>query len=244
MTNPDEGRRDDTFDKFFRPAKNDEITDPGVPSAAYAEHPTQQAQPPAAAGAQYYQQPTQGSGYVEQPQYDDEPQREGSILLPLLIIGVSLAVLAVVGILYLNGKQDTGTPSNAATSTSSTEPSNGSSGSTSTSGSTSGSTSSSTSSTTSSSSSIAATLPAGTDKHCGDATFSTSPNVSCEFAKSVASQARAIQPGGNQQVGARSAATGKQYVFDCNHPDGSFITCVGTAQPDDGRRPTVYVLPS
>lgn len=240
MTDPDQGRRDDTFDKFFRPAVDDEITDPGVPSGAYAQQPTQQA--PSAPGAQYFQQPEQGAGYVPEPQYEPEPKREGSVLVPLMILGVSLAVLAVVGYMFLNGRQDTGTPSNAATSSTSSG-----AGSTSSTQEGSSSTSSSTSSTTSSttsSSSTPVTLPAGSDTGCGNEIFSTSPDVSCEFAGSVAAQARAVQAGSSQQIGARSAVTGKQYVFDCNHPDGSFITCVGTAQPDDGRRPTVYVLPN
>lgn len=238
MTDPNEGRRDDTFDKFFRPAKGDEITDPGVPTGAYSQHPTQQA--PVGGGAQYYQQPDQGSGYIEQPQYPQEPGREGSVIVPLVILGVSLVVLAVVGFLFLRGKQDAGTPSNAGTSTPASTPATSDGGSSTTSGSSSGST---TSSSSSSPSSTPVALPAGSDNHCGDPGFSTSPNVSCEFAKSVADQARAIAAGGSQQVGARSAATAKQYVFNCNHPDGSFITCVGTSQPDDGRRPTVYVLP-
>lgn len=240
MTDPNDTRPDDTFDKFFRPRStepartDDDATDPGVPSSAYAEQPTHQAP---AAGAQYFQQPEQGSGYVEQQPQQHETGRKAGFLLPLMILLASLAVLSFVGYLFLRGGDDAG----RSATTSPVAPTGGTTGT----GSSSGPSSAqpSTSSTPSSPSSTPVALPAGSDTDCGDSTFSTSPNVTCAFAQNVAEQAAAIRKGSSQQVGVRSSTTGKQYVFDCNHPDGSFITCVGTSQPDDGRRPTVYVLP-
>lgn len=259
MTDPNDAnsRPDDTFDKFFRPRRHDsfddgsndgrgydDATDPGVPSAPYADQRTQQAP---AAGAQYYQQPDQGSGYLEQPPAAQQgPGRKAALLLPLMILLASLGVLSFVGYLLLvnNDKSDASGNQNSAPAATSSTPEGTGAPTTDrpSSPSTDPRTSSQPSSPTSSPSTPIA-LPAGSDTGCGDAAFSTSPRVTCAFASGVASQARAIQAGSSQQIGARSSATGKQYVFDCNHPDGSFITCVGTSKPDDGRRPTVYVVP-
>lgn len=252
-------RPDDTFDKFFRPRRPDrgsepgprfdgrsdtDITDPGVPSAPYADQRTQQAP---AAGAQYYQQPDQGSGYVEQPPaVQQEHGRKASLLLPLMILLASLGVLSFVGYLILVNKDANDASGNQNSAPATISGTTDGTGAATTDGPSSPSTDPGTSSQPSSPTSSPSTpiaLPAGTDTRCGDPMFSSSKGVSCAFAKDVATQAQTITPGSSRQIGAYSAAVKLQYTLDCNYPEGSFITCVGKSNPDNGRRPTIYVLP-
>ncbi|GAB3580149.1 hypothetical protein [Calidifontibacter terrae] len=244
MTNqsgpPDRGNNpgDDTFDKFFGPGHEDpDRTDPGMPTA-YAGQ---------TAPAGYHQQPTQGGGYYPEPPRE---KRERSALMPLLVIGISLVVLAVVGwLVFRSGSSGSNAgPSQIPLATTSvTTDQSGSSSSSNGSSSTSNSSSSSTST---SSSSSAVSLPAAQSSCGSDTTFTTSAAVSCAFASRIYSTVQTSPPTDGQsstfQVESLKSegGSGLQYNVTCNHLTGSYIECVGVSSPDNGKRPTVYVMPS
>ncbi|MBD2760625.1 hypothetical protein IEE94_14060 [Yimella sp. cx-573] len=231
--------RNDSFDSFFRPSGNDrmdDVTDPGVPGARVHDHDTMAAPMP---GAQYYQQPSQGSGHVEPPQ---EPHRKNSALLPLLVLGASLLVLAVVGFVFLT-KGDA--PNDAAQQTqlpTQTAPADSSSNAPSSSSSSTSSSSSSTSSSSSSSTSLSfASLPADQGENCSSV-YTTSNAVTCGFADRILAQAQNMPDNTmDRRFSVTSPTTKTAYPITCNRPSGQYITCTWPGNSGTGY---MYILPS
>lgn len=236
---PDRGVKpgDDTFDKFFGPGHevDPDRTDPGMPSAYDSE----------TAPAGYHQQPTQGAGYYP---VEERPRPERSIAMPLLVIALSVLVLGVVGYLMFRGSGSGA--SNAGPSAIPTSPAGTPTGGSSSNGSGSSSSSSSTSSSSSSSSSSSVTLPPGQSSCGSPTTFTTSSSVSCAFAARIYSTAQGSLPASGQsstfQVESLKSegGSGLKYAVTCTHEPNSFVQCTGVSSPDNGKRPTVYVMPS
>lgn len=238
MNQPQNGQFDDedSFDRFFRPAgrQNDvDSTDPGVPAGGFADQATQQR--PVASGTPYFQQPSQGSGYTQPvqqgyAQQPYEPQKGRSAVVPLVVLGISLLVIAVVGYLFVSNSGSSGNAQNSMIPTSAGGSSNSD-----------GSSNGSSDSASPSSSTLSyASLPPDTGNGCSNS-YTTTSGVTCQFGDLIKARAQTVAEGATSAFTLTSPVNHRPYDVSCNHLTGSYIDCqwIGT----DGSTAHAYVLP-